>query len=412
MQEDFHYYATYCAAYLAGYSHEESMDICYSAQFTDLCTRTYLYGLKAPLAAATTQLQAELVAAGPDQVSLQDMTRIWASFHFLPRDLYADPGRKCSKRYKNKYRLICGPNGELVSDTVKLAKGRSLQAVGIAMHVLADTWAHRCFAGTPSLAINNTNNYFFEYRQQDGCTVENRVRFNHNPASTDDAEAGSYTNSVYQSNENSIMNLGHGRAGHLPDYSWARYRYMPAWDSYRVVDKDNPFDYAHAFTQMIYALKFLRGGSGNFETDRYDTEAAAPYRDEIKTILTKRQLDACADWKAFGERLSGCSIDDFDIDRYRDEYLSAEESKKDDTFIGRFIIAAMAQKSMVTNRIYKSGNKLAGYSIDYAEKGFRGIRDYARLLKRNAIQDISDAAEDLATIIDDSDDIKREDKSR
>ena len=35
MQIDFHYYATYCAAYLAGFSHEECMEICSSAQFTD-----------------------------------------------------------------------------------------------------------------------------------------------------------------------------------------------------------------------------------------------------------------------------------------------------------------------------------------------------------------------------------------
>ena len=35
MQKDFHYYATYCAAVLAGYSHEESMRLCTSAQFVD-----------------------------------------------------------------------------------------------------------------------------------------------------------------------------------------------------------------------------------------------------------------------------------------------------------------------------------------------------------------------------------------
>ena len=52
-----------------------------------------------------------------------------------------------------------------------------------------------------------------------------------------------------------------------------------------------------------------------------------------------------------------------------------DEDKKDDTFLGRFILAALAQKSMVTNKIYKSGNKLAGYSVDYREKGFKGIRD-------------------------------------
>ena len=63
----------------------------------------------------------------------------------------------------NKYRLICGPNGTLVKDIVELAKGKPLQSVGIAMHVLADTWAHRNFAGTPSLAINNTNDEFYEF---------------------------------------------------------------------------------------------------------------------------------------------------------------------------------------------------------------------------------------------------------
>ena len=42
MQKDFHYYATYAAAYIAGYSHEESMAICYSAQFVDWCSKTFL----------------------------------------------------------------------------------------------------------------------------------------------------------------------------------------------------------------------------------------------------------------------------------------------------------------------------------------------------------------------------------
>ena len=57
MQEDFHYYATYCASYISGYSHEESLDIAYSAQFVDQCSRTLLAKIKAPSDAATTQLQ-------------------------------------------------------------------------------------------------------------------------------------------------------------------------------------------------------------------------------------------------------------------------------------------------------------------------------------------------------------------
>ena len=41
----------------------------------------------------------------------------------------------------------------------------------------------------------------------------------------------------------------------------------------------------------------------------------------------------------------------------------------------------MAQKSMVTNRIFTSGSLLAGFSVDFRKKGFRGMRDYAALLR-------------------------------
>jgi len=377
MQMDFHYYATYCAAFLAGCSHEDSLDIAYSAQFVDCCTRTLLSKLKAPLSAATTQLQLELMNARTDLLGLQDITRIWSSFHFLPGNLYAEVNHS-NRLYKNKFRLICTPNGALVADTVRLAKGGSLQAAGIAMHVLADTWAHRYFAGTPSLVVNNTNSYFYEL-MPDG--TEREVSFRHSPGGADDPVHGIYNNSIYQSSERSIMNLGHGRAGHMPDYSYIRYKYLPAWGGYREIIKDNPHDYMCAFTQMIYAMKYLRGINPEFETGQYDTEAVAPWEEEIRAILEKRQTDACADWKALGEKLSGREIEPFDLDKYQGEYMSLPEQEKDNSFLGRFILAAMAQKSMVTNKIFKSGNLLAGFSVDYAEKGFQGIRDFVKLIE-------------------------------
>ena len=391
MQEDFHYYAIYCAAYLAGYSHEESMEICYSAQFVDLCSRTLLSKLGGPKAAATTQLQLELMDARTDLTGLQDITRIWSSFHFLPRDLHAEV--KGLKRYRDKYRLICGPNGDLVRDTVELAKGKSLQAAGVAMHVLADTWAHQHFAGTPSLVINNTNYHFFEILETEEGLKDRRVLFRHSASAPDDPEAGLYTNSVYQSSEKNIMNLGHGRAGHLPDYSFIRYRYMPAWGKYREIIKNNPEDYLHAFTQMIYALRYLRGDNPSFETDTYDVAAVSPYAKEIWAILRRRQLDASADWKAFGEKLSGRTIGDFDIGAYQKEYVDAEKGSKGNTFLGKFFLAALTQKSMVTNRIHSSGNSLAGISIDFNEKGFGGMADFASILEAradSAVEEITD----------------------
>ncbi|MBQ0027571.1 MAG: hypothetical protein KBS96_03105 [Lachnospiraceae bacterium] len=357
MQEDFHYYATYCAAYIAGYSHKEAYDIAYSAQFVDCCSRTLLSKIKAPSIAATTQLQLEMMDLKISPVVLQDITRIWASFHFLPYDLNA-PLRFRTQLYKWKYRLICNPNGKLVEDTVNLASNSSIQAVGIAMHVLADTWAHRYFAGTPSLVINNTNYHFYELLENG----ERHVDFKHNPVASDDVINGHYTNSLYQSNENSIMNLGHGRAGHFPDYSFARYKYLPAWNDYKEVLKDNPEEYYQAFCQMVFALQYLRGSQEFFELNRYAYEAVAPYEKRIREILLRRQINGNADWKALAEQLSGETIEDFDIEKYQQEYMAAPKGQKETTFLGSFISAAIAQKTMVTTAIFKSGNLLAGFT--------------------------------------------------
>ena len=380
MQLDFHYYATYCAAAIAGYTHDESLQVAYSDQFTDCCSRTLLKKLNGPLSAATTQLQLELMDAHTDITGLQDITRIWASFHFLPGDLDAKTEKYCGRRYLHKYRLICNTNSALLKDTVELARGRSMQAAGIAMHVLSDTWAHRFFAGTPTLAINNVNYYFYELVPEGDDFREVQIKFNHDPRSIDDPEKGIYTNSLYQSNENSIMNLGHGRAGHFPDYGYARYKYLPAWGGYKEILKDNPSDYYHAFCQMTYALRCLRTGDV-FETDVYDFDAVRPWEDDIRSLLEKRQIDASADWKALAEKISGCEVEDFDMDKYQNEYLEADKESKDGTFLGRFIIAALAQKSMVTNRIFTSGNPIAGVSVDFGKSGFSGIKDFQKLAK-------------------------------
>ncbi len=395
MQLDFHYYATYCAAYLAGFSHEESQTVAYSAQFVDCCSRTLLGKIDAPKAAATTQLQLELMDARTDITGLQDITRIWSSFHFLPKDLYAQV-KKGPRKYKNKYRLICGPNGELVKDTVELARGGSLQAVGVAMHVLADTWAHQNFAGTPSLVINNTDYYFYERTWDGQKYIDEEIKFKNDPTGVDDLENKVYINSLFQGNENSIMNLGHGRAGHLPDYSFMRYKYMPAWGDYEEVIKDNPTDYYRAFLQMIYAMKTLRSKGEQFQTRRYDIQNIATLENTIKRILLTRQLDSSSDWKALGERLSGRSIETFSEEKYQQEYIDASEEEKDNTFIGKFILAAMAQKSMVAGKIFESGNRLAGISVDYSKKGFKGNREYRKLVEATEVRKAALAASGAA----------------
>jgi hypothetical protein len=134
---------------------------------------------------------------------------------------------------------------------------------------------------------------------------------------------------------------------------------------------------------MISAMKFLRDPEGTFETGVYDEEAIRPFEDGIISILTERRTDASDGWKAFGEELSGRTIPEFDAPEYVDEYKNAKPEERDDTFLGRFIIAALSQKSMVTNKIYRSGNLLAGFSVEYSRHGFGGIRDYIKLVKES-----------------------------
>lgn len=378
MQLDFHYYATYAAACLAGYTHEQALDIAYSAQFVDCCSVTLISKVKGPKAAATTQLQIEMMENRTDLIGLVDITRIWASFHFLPADLNA-PVKAFSKAYRDKYRLICGPNGGLLIDTVSAAKNKSLQAIGIAMHVLADTWAHRYFAGTPSFVINNTNYHFYEIMEDEcGVEVSRQIKFAHNPTASDDIEKEYYVGTIYNAQENTIMNLGHGRAGHLPDYSFIKYRYLPSWGDYEEIVKDNPDDYYHAFCQMVYAMQFLHGDIDVFEVDKYAYDTVAPWEEYIKKIIKTRQMDASSDWKKLGELISGRSIPDFDIETYQSAYVNADD--KDNTFLGRFFIAALAHKSLIVSRLFNSGNLLAGVSMDYRLHGQKGIRDYWKLL--------------------------------
>ena len=349
MQEDFHYYATYCAAYLAGFSHEESLEVCFAAQFVDICTATFLSTIDGPKGAATTQLNLELMDMPTNPPGIREITSIWSSFHFLPYDLNVKlKGR--SKAYMRKYRLICNPNSVLLKQTVDRAKNESLQAVGIAMHVLADTWAHRYFVGTPSLVINNTDSYFFEVLRENGADVNRKITWKHSTSFVDDIDTSTYVNSLYQYSENSIMNLGHGRAGHLPDYSFIRYKYLPAWNGYEEIVKDNPTDFYHAFSQMVYAMKTLRNPEDDFELNYYDFEALSEWESEIRRIIETRRLSAADDWKAFGEKLSGKEVIPFNLDHAKEEYLGAEE--KDNTVLGRFFKAAMEQKKLVTSQIY------------------------------------------------------------
>ena len=77
------------------------------------------------------------------------------------------------------------------------------------------------------------------------------------------------------------------------------------------------------------------------QLDQAEAMLANPVVDPAETDAAKARLNAIM--VKIGER-------------------EAPKEEKEQTFLGKFIAAALAQKSMVTSSIYKSGNRLAGIS--------------------------------------------------
>ena len=79
---------------------------------------------------------------------------------------------------------------------------------------------------------------------------------------------------------------------------------------------------------------------------------------QVKIIVKALNIEAMRNliWNFINNYLK-----DFDINKYQDEYTEASPDSKEDTYLGEFINGAMAHKSMVCDRIYRSGNLLAGF---------------------------------------------------
>lgn len=329
MNLDFHYYGTYCAAMEAGYAKEEAKKIAYFAQFVDECTATLLdkNGIKKgnALFVPTVQSEIELFSTlkNPFEFTedeIRTIAKIWASFHFLPGNTtgtevkYDGPekygifdGWKYGVKEDKEFHLLCLPNSDLVVDMIECIREdvngigltNKLEHIGMAMHVLADTWAHYWFAGIPAWHINDAEGTVYEHLE-DGSKRSLRYTYD---TFKDNIEAGHYSCSPINIHYNGISYLGHGRMGHLPDYSFITYDYIPMWKagdgtkgSQRVL-KNNPNVFMLAYTQMVYALRCIKENRPFQVEEYYKLEDGD--RIGIRNILKTRKLDTSMEWKDY-----------------------------------------------------------------------------------------------------------------
>lgn len=176
MNKDFHYYGTYYAARLAGYSREDAEEIAWAAQMVDDFTESnfgrmfHRENITYTCEALSETAYHELGRlSNVNNSELQKIRRIWVPFHFLPGNMkhelvngygfVTDLKNFSIDRDLPDFKCVCAPNSELVGKMIQRITGNntSLLRIGIAMHVLADTWAHQLFVGSPNAYINDVS---------------------------------------------------------------------------------------------------------------------------------------------------------------------------------------------------------------------------------------------------------------
>jgi len=141
MKTDFHYYVTYVIAAAAGYSAEESETLAHSCQMTDDNQKVFTIDQGKP-----TEYSNYISQTSDISQKKNKLIRIYPFFHFMP----GDPMDHSAARKDGKYHILnTTPDSENANQIFEAAaETGNLYLLGIACHMLADTFAHANFTGT------------------------------------------------------------------------------------------------------------------------------------------------------------------------------------------------------------------------------------------------------------------------
>ncbi|MBY2478638.1 hypothetical protein KWV16_17350 [Clostridioides difficile] len=389
MNLDFHYYGTYLAAKIAGYNDSDANTIAYSAQYVDESTKSMiLEDVNFTLPTVQTTLEFEKYYTDFTSWgykwnldSLNEIRKVWIPFHFLPGNLnnrFNYSGVKESKgltvnwKFKDgdeqKFRLMCLPNSETVSAIINdliyfhNTEEYKLQFIGMRMHVLADTWAHMYFIGKPEWYINDVKEFIAEeskYIEETKWTKAEEYRNNgwHSINFTGTPAVGGYEGIAY---------LGHGRMGHIPDYGYLNYRYVPNWsciDDKVKIEKNNQDGFFKAFCQMVYALKCIKNRT-EFSINQYD-KLTSQQETEVKKVIATRKDDQSDAWKKAIQALGYSSLDKFDKNKWKNEFEKSSNKEKTDYYY--FNLVAKKHVDYVTNFLEEKRLPLEEMCSKYCE---------------------------------------------
>lgn len=390
MRIDFHYYATYVAARLAGYELDEAQTIAHAAQYVDDSNKEMLIneeGSDIDNFTPTVHEISEILAFDTtswSDANLLETYKVWMAFHFLPGNYgrtdtikYSGPVSGLSPaiiwRYNQEadycFKLLCLPDSLLVKEMINdlvFNHSDNLHFIGLRMHVLADTWAHRYFAGMPAWYMNDIHSI----KDINALDVLNRSI----PVVTEISKDGERTPYIWvpepspmlkdwhntgeyivdAPNYNSYVYHGHGRSGHLPDYAYLKYEYKPRWSNKPIV-RDNRSGFLKAFKQLLMAMQCIR------QKVPFETESYAPLDDKtesiIKDVFHTRYPDQSNTWlsKIPHIHLNGAPIETpepYQKNKWLEEHKRANGGKN--TSYYKFNQAAVEHLKQVTQHLEKN----------------------------------------------------------
>ena len=146
--------------------------------------------------------------------------------------------------------------------------------LGIRAHAIADTWAHQDFCG-----LNNVLNTYWDVNYDPHSWNPFKMGFGRQSIDYDDGTTGGWKNTVlsasykltnpnFEATPNGTSYLGHGWAGHVPDFGFTKFRYKPCWadPGAGAVVRDNAGEYASAWIELA-SLFHQANGAGQLQLD-------------------------------------------------------------------------------------------------------------------------------------------------
>ena len=282
MQIDFHHAVTYVTARAAGFLHPEAEKIAYCAQYVDdaVKTGTITFQNKAMY---NRICSAHKMADYRNMESLANH-RVWLPFHFLPGNDDQRPGQNPGQHFIKK--IICTKDSHVAQDMIKACildrdKPFGLHRLGITLHVYADTWAHRGFAG-----INNEVNDISDLRDESGSGLDSQGMLTRFFGNLFDRTASRLVGDAFP--------LGHGAALCFPDLPYLEWSYTNKQG--QRINRDNTNDFIEAADRMCQAMQKFRVGSYDADVPGLDQTYKTLFKTLFKRFTDEEPQDRHARW--------------------------------------------------------------------------------------------------------------------